>query len=694
MIGQEEETDPLMASMNYFPYFVPEYLEKKFGGVRLYYDMEFVLDMHELQEYADGDRRHLLTTEELKVVCAGMTQDQMKKIFDESVKDLQYNRWVDACQWILEELERDYEAAMKELNQELVLVVVNGPDRGYPDYSDPEWKVINEKRLEVTFGQINLSDYEGRIVGVKGYLTYVQNPPVERVHKAEWKCRKCGGIEVSDWQSPEYCNTCEANTSWIMDDSTIEKEKIQEALLTEEYEASSCGFQISLSVMLAGENTGKFAPGDHVAVLGKVMGNLVKNKGKEPYYAYMIEVSQIRREERHISISDEDRKGIDEFSRNESNVLDSLSELYAPGIIGQKEVKKAIILQAAGSDENIRGGRRVRGNIHILLVGDPGTGKSQLLMAASQICPKALYVSDASAAGMTAAVDEVNGKRVMVAGVMVLADGGIAAIDEIEKMNKDDRKAIHPAMEQGEIHKSKAGLHASFKSRTSVLAAANPLYGRFVESDPIPQQIDLEPSLLDRFDLIFIFKERQGTERYEKHRALAILEGEGEKDSGDFLLKYIMHSKSVHPSIPRDITAKIAEYFASLKCNPDHREHFLNARTLESLQRLTLASARIRMSEIAGEEDLENAKELLEMYLKQFNFDMDAISGVTGTVRDCIKFLKNLISPDSSMAEHEVLEQCRPYGFSVSNVKTALDELMRRGDLYSPRDGIYRGVSR
>ena len=675
-------------------YFVSTYLEKKFGGVRLYYDMEFILDLQELQEYAEEDRRHLLTTEELQIICKGMTQDQMKEIFDESVKDLQHNRWLDTCKWILEELDRDYENAMVELNQELVVVVVNGPDRGYPDYHDPEWKVINEKRLEVTFGQINLSDFENRIVGVKGYLTFVQNPPVERISKAEWKCKKCGGIEVSDWQSPEYCYPCQANTSWIMDEGTIEKEKIQEALLTEEYEASSCGFQISLSVLLIGENTGKFAPGDHVSVLGKVIGKLVRTKGKDPFYAYMIEVSQIRREERNINLSNEDVRKIEEFAHGETNVLDSLSELFASGIIGLNAEKKAIILQAAGSDETVRGGRRVRGNIHILLVGDPGTGKSQLLMASKQICPKALYVSDASAAGMTAAVDEVNGKRVMVAGVMVLADGGIAAIDEIEKMNKDDRKAIHPAMEQGEIHKSKAGLHASFKSRTSVLAAANPLYGRFIDSDPIPQQIDLEPSLLDRFDLIFIFKERPGTERYERHRALAILEGEEEKDDGDFLLKYIMHSKSVHPVIPKDITGKIAEYFASLKANPDHREHFLNARTLESLQRLTLASARIRLSEIAGEEDLENAKELLEMYLKQFNFDMDAISGVTGTVRDCIKFLKNLISPDASVAEHEILEQCRTLGFSQSNVRTAIDELMRRGELYAPKDGMYRGVSR
>jgi replicative DNA helicase Mcm len=261
-------------------------------------------------------------------------------------------------------------------------------------------------------------------------------------------------------------------------------------------------------------------------------------------------------------------------------------------------------------------------------------------------------------------------------------------------MNKDDRKAIHPAMEQGEIHKSKAGLHGSFKSRTSVLAAANPIYGRFTDSDPIPRQIDLEPSLLDRFDLIFVFKEKPGTASYEKHRAVAILEGGQIQEDGDFLLKYIMHSKSIHPIIPGAIKEKIAEYFATLKANQENKEHFVNTRTLESLQRLTLASARLRLSDIATEMDFETAKDLVDIYLRQFDFDMDAISGITGTVRDCIRHLRNLISSDASIHEHEILEECRTLGFSQSNVRTAVDELLRTGEIYSPRDGVFKRVSK
>ncbi len=673
--------------------FIETYIRRTYGGTRLYYNNEYILDIQELQELAEEDRRHLFSQEELKVLCNGMNQEQMKKIFDTDMENVRYNHWLDDCQWILEEIDRNYEETLEIMNKELESIVVNGPDRGYPDYKPPKFKVINEKRFQVSFEDLNLSEYEEKIIKLNGFLTYVQNPPVERIKKADWICRKCGGVETSDWKPPKFCDACQSSSEWRMQEDTIEKEKIQEGLLTQEYEASQSGFQISLSIIIAGEDTGKYAPGDHISIMGRVTGKMIKQKGKEPIYTYIIEISQIRKEERKITINKEDIEKIELFAKTERNVLESLSELYAPGIIGLKVQKKAIVLQAAGCDEEFKGGRRVRGNIHILLVGDPGTGKSQLLMATKQISPKSFYVTDASAAGLTAAVDEVAGKRVMVAGIMVLADGGIAAIDEIEKMNKDDRKAIHPAMEQGEIHKSKAGLHASFKSRASVLAAANPIDGRFEKGEPIPDQINLEPSLMNRFDLIYIFKEENGTAGYERERARRILNGEETKEEEDFLMKYIMHSKSVHPVIPKNIINKIAEYFASLKVDPDHHERFLNARTLESLQRLTLASARARLHENADEEDLENAIELMDVYLKQFNFDTDAISGITGTVRECIKTVRNLIS-DNGLLESEILKTAETLGYSSGTIETALENLSKNGEVYYATDGRYRRVSR
>ncbi|MEM3906913.1 MAG: minichromosome maintenance protein MCM [Nitrososphaerota archaeon] len=676
--------------------FVNDYLAREmhlgWGMERPNYLMTYNLDLGKIREYSESDRFHELTDEE--VAKFHLNPDQIKKLFEDSQREHRENRWFDDCQHLLELLDQDYEETMKLMNEYLVYQAVSESDRDYPDFIEPKWNVINEERLTVSFEDINLSDHEGKTLNLQGYLTYVQNPPIERILEAEWTCKRCGNVEISDGEKPDKpCKACSGET-WIMNEETVRKQKIQEALLTEKYESSASGFPLSLSILFTDENTSTFAPGDHISAIGKMTSRKLVSKTKEITYSYVLEVSQARKDEKHINITDEDRKKIEEFVGKSGNVLDDLANMYAPGIIGHEDVKKAIILQAAGSDDILRKGGRVRGNIHILLVGDPGTGKSQLLMATPSVSAKALYVTDASAAGLTAAVDEVNGKRVMVAGVMVLADNGIAAIDEIEKMQKDDRKAIHPALEQGEIHKSKAGLHASFKSRTSLLAAANPKYGRFIDSKGIIDQIDLEPSLLDRFDLVFVFKEMAGTEGYERQRAIAMLKGSTAEEDDDFLLKYIVYSKTVHPVIPEDIIEEIAKYFAQAKSNPLNKDHYLNARTLESLKRLSLASARIRLSNVVEEKDLDNAKELIESYLSQFNWDMDAISGITSSVRDCLAFLENEISPERNVNEHDVVEDCQRMGFSLTTARKAIDEMRRTGKIYAPRDGLLRGVMR
>ena len=672
--------------------FVVDYLEREMHvglGLKMpTYLLEYSLDLNKLKEYSESSRKYVLSSEEIKNVVLDV--DEKRKIFEGAYENKKENNWYDLCGKILDLLDSDYEECLKILNEKLVQVVVSPVDLEYEDYVEPSWKIINEQRLSITFGELNLEDYEGRTVKLTGYLAYVQNPPVERMNSATWYCNVCGREEKTRIQ-PTECFTCEKKTRFTLDESSVIKERIQECILTEEYESNPSGFQLNLSVIVKGNDVGKYAPGDHVSLTGKVIGVLVKQKGKEPFYQYLVEVATIFKDEKLVVITEEDLQRIDNFSKQE-NVLEKLSEMLAPGIIGHEVVKKALILQAAGSEDMERGGLRIRGRIHILLVGDPGTGKSQLLMSTRKLSPKALYNTDASAAGLTAAVDEINGKRVMVAGIMVLADNGIAAIDELEKMNKDDRKAIHPAMEQGEIHKSKAGLHASFKSRASVVAAANPKYSRFSANEGISQQIALEDSLLNRFDLIFIFMEKSGTRDYEKKRAMDILiGGDSSKDDG-FLMKYIHHSKNIRPAIPLSIMEKIGEYFSALRS--EHKDQFLNTRTLESLQRLTMASARIRLREEADIEDFENARELVDTYLAQFRYDMDAISGITNTVRDCIKFLKTVISKSETIPQEEILDHCETYGFTETTVMKALDEMRREGEIYAPKEGKYRGVGR
>ena len=669
--------------------FVNDYLAREmhlgWGMERPNYLMTYNLDLGKIREYSESDRFHELTDEE--VAKFHLNPDQIKKLFEDSQREHRENRWFDDCQHLLELLDQDYEETMKLMNEYLVYQAVSESDRDYPDFVEPKWNVIHEERYSVKFGDLNLSDFEGKTVVLTGYLSYVQNPAVERIKEAVWMCTYCK-MEIESLEKPEKCPECE-RTRFSLYEEKVVKERMQEAILTEEYEANPSGFQLNLSLLLLSENVGKYAPGDHVSVTGKVLGIFVKERGKTPFYKYVIETSSIRKDELVISLTSEDISEIEEFAA-ESNILERMASKVAPGIIGHVSEKKAMILQAAGCEDMTGGKIRRRGRIHILFVGDPGTGKSQLLMAAKSLSPKTVYVTDASAAGLTAAVDEVNGKRVMVAGVMVLADNGIAAIDELDKMRKEDREGIHPAMESGEIKKSKAGLHASFKSRASVIAAANPKYSRFSTGEGIPQQIDIEGSLLDRFDLIFIFAERPGTESYERQRAIQILTGAADEEEDGFLMKYIQYSKRFFPKMPSSVIEKIGEYFANMKSQ--HKEGNLNTRTLESLQRLTLASARLRLSDTANEEDFENAKELMDTYLRQFTYDMDAISGITDTVRDCIRFLKGVITKDSYVLEQDILDQCETIGFRETIVRKALDEMHREGEIFSPRDGKYRRV--
>ncbi|XP_067616336.1 DNA replication licensing factor Mcm3 [Eurosta solidaginis] len=363
-----------------------------------------------------------------------------------------------------------------------------------------------------------------------------------------------------------------------------------------------------------------------------------------------------------------------------NDIFDLLAKSLAPSIHGHAFVKRAILcLLLGGVEKVLPNGTRLRGDINVLLIGDPSVAKSQLLRYVLNTAPRAIPTTGrgSSGVGLTAAVttDQETGERRLEAGAMVLADRGVVCIDEFDKMSDIDRTAIHEVMEQGRVTISKAGIHASLNARCSVLAAANPVYGRYDQYKTPMENIGLQDSLLSRFDLLFVMldvidsdvdqmisdhvvrmhryrnpKEADGeplqmgssyadslsissnsdtkreTEIYEKYDPL--LHGKSRKRQGnilsvDFMRKYIHIAKCMKPKLSEQACEAIATEYSSLRSQENvqtdvARTQPVTARTLETLIRLATSHARARMSKIVTADDAQAAIELVQFaYFKK-----------------------------------------------------------------------------
>jgi replicative DNA helicase Mcm len=344
-------------------------------------------------------------------------------------------------------------------------------------------------------------------------------------------------------------------------------------------------------------------------------------------------------------ITDAEEAEIRELA-SKSDILHRVASSIAPSIYGHETVKSAIALQLFGGIERIRGKNRTRGDIHCLLLGDPGIAKSQMLDFVAATSPRGVSASGGQStnAGLTcAAKQDGAGDWMLEGGALVLADGGHCCIDEFDKMSKDDRAAIHKAMEQQKLDVNKAGLNATLMTRCSILAAANPKSGRWDPYGNISEQIDLPPSLLSRFDLIFIMRDVPENELDEKI-ASHILEGEDIVDGiePDLLRKYIAVAKrSVSPVRSKEANDEIKQFYLRLRGLNRDGTVPITPRKLEDLKRLTEASARMRLRETADVEDAKVAVRLVDACLREVAYDVKTgkydidrvISNVSGKQR-------------------------------------------------------------
>ncbi|HVL88058.1 MAG TPA: minichromosome maintenance protein MCM [Candidatus Thermoplasmatota archaeon] len=591
----------------------------------------------------------------------------------------------------------------------------------------------------------------GKLVAIEGLVKRASDVR-PKIQDAAFKCLRCGAIikEPQDehmvFKEPLECyedqGGCarQSNFKLLTERSRFVDSQVLD--IQEAPETMRGGEQPQrLKVHVEDDLCGQLWPGDRVLVNGILRSSVQKKSGVKltvlEIHLEVVSVEPQQKEFQEIDVTPEDEAEIIRFSKD-PEIYYKMVRSLAPEIYGMETEKLALVLQLFGGvEKRTESGTHLRGDIHILMVGDPGVAKSQLLRYVTRLAPRAIYTSGKSstAAGLTASAvrDETDGRWNLEAGALVLADRGVAAIDEMDKMDENDRSAMHEAMEQQTISIAKAGITATLNSRCSVLGAANPKDGRFEEYASIPEQIDMPPALLSRFDVIFPLTDKPevrrddalashilgvhragGIRRYREQNEEGLYTAEQQREASvhiepdiprPFLRKYVAHSKrTCFPVLGETAMARIREHYVGLR-----RQALaqggpipMTPRQLEAIVRLAEASARLRYSNEATVEDVDRAIGIVDYYLKRVAGDERGIdagmlaTGVSQSQRDRIhailEIVRELAAGESEGAAVEDIVAKAQERASIPPEKTreTLQKLNEQGRLYKPREGRFK----
>ena len=622
--------------------------------------------------------------------------------------------------------------------------------------------VAVENKLVLHFRVINLPDtnriiirkiranHLGKLVAVEG-LVKKRTEVRPKLLVGAFQCQKCGAIirieqEEEVLKEPSDCSEdqggCGRVSSFKLLSNLSEFIDSQKIEIQENPEGLRGGAQPErISVYLEDDLVGEIAPGDRVVANGilhsaqRHRGTLRLTSFSKAMNAISVESQELAFEE--VEVTEEDEKEILRTSKD-PRIYEKMKSSIAPTIYGMDVEKEALVLQLFGGlPKEMPDGTRMRGDIHTLFVGDPGTAKSQLLVYMSKLAPRSVYASGkaSSAAGLTAAAvhDEFGeGQWTLEAGALVLADMGVACIDEIDKMEETDRSSMHQAMEQQEISVAKAGINATLKSRCAILAAANPKLGRFDEFLPIHDQINMPPALLSRFDLIFsildkpnrttdtqmathILRTHKGgevTENIAKTKKSKHTKKEQEElmkiviptFDPEFLRKYIAYAKrNTFPVMTDEALEILKNYYVDFRSQSEESVTF-TPRQLEAFVRLSEASARIRLSQDVTADDAKRAIYIIDQYLRRVGmdketgrFDIDIIAtGISHSQHDRMRSIMDIIqrlcneAKDGNAARGDIIRESEIEGVEAGKVEEALERLKRNGQIYEPTHGKYK----
>jgi replicative DNA helicase Mcm len=594
------------------------------------------------------------------------------------------------------------------------------------------------------------SDHIGKLLAIDGLVrTATEVRP--KITSAAFQCARCGftffkeqtGNKFEDQNLKCMNQACDRGGPFKLLLAQSKFADAQKIRVQESPEDLRGGAQPqTLDVELEDDLAGRIFPGDRIIVNG-ILNSYQRSspkQGKSTYFDLFhkgISVEMTEQEFEEIEIDPEEEKMILEMSCD-PEIYEKIRGSIAPSIYGYDDVKEALGLQlVSGFEKHLPDGARIRGDIHILLVGDPGIAKSQLLRYMIKISPRGIYTSGKSStsAGLTATAvkDELgDGRWTIEAGALVLADKGIAAIDEMDKMDNEDKSALHEAMEQQTISVAKAGVMATLKSRCSLLAAANPKLGRFDKYEPIAPQINLTPALMSRFDLIFVLTDDPDTKRdsaIAQHILKSNYAGElatqapwnpdiSQEDidnalvvimpviDPELLRKYVAYArKNIFPTLSDEAKDYFLKYYVGLRSQGQdtNKPVPVTARQLEALIRLGEASARLRLSDKVTLDDAKRVVKILEACLRKVGVDpetgfLDAdiiASGTTKSTRDRTKSVMDVIRDISKEQQgpaprDAVLDRAEELGIERAKAEEIIDRMRRDGDVFEPRPGMLK----
>ena len=586
--------------------------------------------------------------------------------------------------------------------------------------------LMKDAELNIRFENLNnniplsdlLSKYIGKFVSADGIVRKTDEIR-PRIETGTFECRGCmrlieveqsSGNHISE---PTLCNECGGRSFRLLQEESKYIDT-QSARMQEPLENLSGGTEPKQMLMVLEDDlVDELNPGDKVRITGTLKTFREERSGKFKNYIYVNHIEPLEQEFEELELSEEDEKKILELSKD-PKIHDKIINSTAPSIRGYREVKEAIALQLfGGAVKELEDGTRLRGDIHILIVGDPGIGKSQILKYVSKLAPRSVYTSGkgTSGAGLTAAAvrDELGGWS-LEAGALVLGDQGNVCVDELDKMRSEDRSALHEALEQQTVSIAKAGIMATLNTRCSVLAAANPKFGRFDRYKAVADQIDLPSPILSRFDLTFVIEDKPNV---EKDRALAqhILKIHQSSNvdyeiEPELLRKYIAYArKNINPKLTDEANKVLEEFYVSVRSGGVEEDTPvpITARQLEAIIRLAEASAKLQLKDKVEASDAHRAITLQRKCLEKVGLDPETgkidIDKVEGRTPTSDRDRMNKVMEEIGSLEQEfvnvpvdILKEhlTDKYEISGEKVDSILKQLKAKGLIYEPRNGLVK----